>query len=68
MSHERDWSWPDRHFNTLNDAAWEVSMSRFYGGIHYFKAVTEGRNQGKKIGDLVMDKLMAPGEKLTQKK
>ncbi|MEO8711926.1 MAG: vanadium-dependent haloperoxidase [Parafilimonas sp.] len=59
-SSERDWSWPDRHFNSLNDAAWEVSLSRFYGGIHYFRAITEGRKQGVEIGNLVMDKLMAP--------
>jgi hypothetical protein len=58
-SSERDWSWPDRNFTSLNQAAWEVSLSRFYGGIHYYQAVVEGRNQGKLIGDLVMDKLMA---------
>ncbi|MEP6466425.1 MAG: vanadium-dependent haloperoxidase [Parafilimonas sp.] len=57
-SSERDWSWPDRHFKSFNDAAWEVSMSRFYGGIHYYQAIVEGRNQGAEIGNLVMDKLM----------
>ncbi len=63
-SSERDWSWPDRHFNSLSDAAWEVSMSRFYGGIHYYKAIVEGRKQGAQIGDLVWDKLMSPSEKV----
>ncbi|MEP6682675.1 MAG: vanadium-dependent haloperoxidase [Parafilimonas sp.] len=65
-SSERDWSWPDRHFKSFNDAAWEVSMSRFYGGIHYYKAIVEGRNQGEEIGNLVMDKLMA-AKKETEK-
>jgi hypothetical protein len=37
----------------------EVSVSRFYGGIHYWKSVIVGRDQGNKIGDLVMDKLMS---------
>ncbi len=62
-SSERDWSWPDRHFNSLSDAAWEVSMSRFYGGIHYYQAIVEGRKQGVQIGDLVTDKLMIPSKK-----
>jgi hypothetical protein len=59
-SSERDWGWKDRNFKSFNDAAWEVSMSRFYGGIHYYKAIVEGRKQGAQIGNLVMDKLMSP--------
>jgi hypothetical protein len=58
-SSERDWGFPDRSFKSFGDCSMEVSVSRFYGGIHYWKAVIEGRNQGNKIGDLVMDKLMA---------
>ncbi len=58
-SSERDWGFKDRDFTSLSQCSWEVSLSRFYGGIHYWQAVTEGRNQGNKIGDLVMDKLMA---------
>jgi PAP2 superfamily len=58
-SSERDWGFKDRDFTSLSQCSWEVSLSRFYGGIHYWQAVTEGRNQGIKIGDLVMDKLMA---------
>jgi hypothetical protein len=67
-SSERDWGWNDRHFNSLSDAAWEVSMSRFYGGIHYYKAIVQGRNVGKQIGDLVMDKLLGPSMKMNQDK
>jgi len=58
-SSERDWGYADRKFESMSDCSMEVSMSRFYGGIHYYKAVIEGRNQGNKIGDLIVDKLMA---------
>ncbi|HUX84600.1 MAG TPA: vanadium-dependent haloperoxidase [Chitinophagaceae bacterium] len=59
-SSERDWGWPDRHFNSMDDAANEVGMSRFFGGIHYFNSVMEGTVVGKKVGNLVMDKLFTP--------
>lgn len=58
-SSERDWGFRDRNFTSFSQCSWEVSRSRFYGGIHYWQAVSEGRNEGNKIGDLVMDKLMA---------
>jgi hypothetical protein len=57
-SSERDWGFKDRSFTSMNQCVWDVSLSRFYGGIHYYKAIVEGRDQGIKIGDLVMDKLM----------
>ncbi len=57
-SSERDWGFKDRNFTSFSGCSWEVSRSRFYGGIHYWQAVTEGRNQGIRIGDLVMDRLM----------
>ncbi len=56
-SSERNWGWPDRHFKTMDEAAIEVSMSRFYGGIHYKQSVFDAYEQGKKIGALVMEKL-----------
>jgi PAP2 superfamily len=56
-SSERNWGWPDRTFNNTDEAAREVSLSRFYGGIHYRKSVTTAYDQGKKIGNLVMTKL-----------
>lgn len=48
---------PIRHFTSFYDAAWEVSLSRFYAGIHYMNGITEGNKQGKFIGQLVMDSL-----------
>ncbi|MGH2648547.1 MAG: vanadium-dependent haloperoxidase [Ginsengibacter sp.] len=56
-SSEREWGWPDRTFKTSDEAAVEVSYSRFYGGIHYRQSVLTAYEQGKKIGNLVMSKL-----------
>lgn len=65
-SSERDWGYADRNFTSLSGCSMEVSLSRFYGGIHYYKAVIEGRNQGNKIGDLVMDKLLSSKKELAK--
>lgn len=48
----------ERSFDSFHDAAWEVSMSRFYGGIHYMEGITEGNKQGRFIGRYILDKLM----------
>lgn len=56
-SSEREWGWPDRHFKTVDEAAMEVSWSRFYGGIHYKRSVLDAYDQGKKIGALVMERV-----------
>jgi hypothetical protein len=56
-SSEREWGWPDRSFKNTDEAAIEVSYSRFYGGIHYKNSVLTAYDQGKKIGNLVMSKL-----------
>ena len=63
-SSERNWGWPDRTFKSTDEAALEVSMSRFYGGIHYRKSVTTAYDQGKKIGELVMSKLTGDTSKI----
>ena len=60
-SSERDWGWPDRSFKTSDEAALEVSLSRFYGGIHYKQSVQTAYVQGKQIGNLVMSKLIGKG-------
>jgi hypothetical protein len=48
---------PPRTFSSFDDAAWEVSMSRFYGGIHYMNGVTEGNMQGKFLAGYILDKI-----------
>jgi hypothetical protein len=48
---------PRKTFTSFQDAAWEVSMSRLYGGIHYYEGILEGNKQGKFIGSYVINKL-----------
>jgi hypothetical protein len=46
-----------RSFTSFQDAAWEVSLSRYYGGIHFYTGIEEGNKQGKWIGDYILTKL-----------
>ena len=48
---------PVRTFNSFHDAAWEVSLSRFYAGIHYYESIEEGNKQGRAIGDIILKRL-----------
>jgi len=48
----------ERSFDSFHEAAWEVSMSRFYGGIHYMQGITEGNKQGRHIGAFISEKLI----------
>ena len=48
---------PIRSFKSFNTAAQEAAISRMYGGIHYRAAVEVGIGQGRKVGNLVIDKL-----------
>jgi hypothetical protein len=47
-----------RHFNSFVEAADEASISRVYGGIHYRISVNEGANCGRKLGELINEKLL----------
>jgi hypothetical protein len=42
-----------RTFASFKDAAWEVSLSRVCGGIHYMTGVEAGIRQGEKVGNHV---------------
>jgi len=46
-----------RHFNSFNEAAAEVSVSRIYGGIHYRFTADTSAAQGKKLGRYIIAKL-----------
>jgi hypothetical protein len=48
---------PPRRFKSFRDASNEASISRFYGGIHYMPALTNGIIQGKEIGDFILKRL-----------
>jgi hypothetical protein len=45
---------PVRSFKSFKEAAYEASVSRLYGGIHYTPAIDLGAEQGTKIGELVL--------------
>ncbi len=47
-----------RHFNSFVQAADEASISRVYGGIHYRISVDEGANAGRKVGELIVGKII----------
>ena len=47
-----------RSFNSFEEAYWETSMSRVYGGIHFRDGVVEGTRQGEKVGEWVLKEIM----------
>jgi PAP2 superfamily len=47
-----------RHFNSFVQAADEASISRVYGGIHYRNSVDEGAKAGRKVGELIVEKIL----------
>ncbi|MDC1047883.1 vanadium-dependent haloperoxidase [Flavobacteriaceae bacterium] len=48
---------PERSYKSFIQASEEAAISRFYGGIHYMMAITEGVEQGQKIGDYIVSKI-----------
>ena len=48
---------PIRSYTSFKEAADEAAISRMYGGIHYRTAVELGVSQGRKVGELVLNKL-----------
>ena len=48
---------PTRSFNSFYEAADQASISRLYGGIHFMTAITNGKDEGRKVGNYVMGKL-----------
>ena len=48
---------PIRSYTSFKHAADEAAISRMYGGIHYRTAVEVGVVQGRKVGELVTEKL-----------
>ena len=48
---------PKRNFTSFKQASEEAAISRLYGGIHYMPAITYGVEQGKKVGQLVNEKI-----------
>jgi hypothetical protein len=48
---------PSRKFESFNKAAAEAGVSRFYGGIHFMDAITNGQQQGEKVGEWLLQKI-----------
>ena len=48
---------PSRSFRSFQEAATEAGLSRFYGGIHFMDAITNGQEQGTKVGAWVLKKI-----------
>ena len=44
---------PPRTFKSFQQAAEEAAISRFYGGIHFMDGITNGQQQGAKVGEWV---------------
>lgn len=47
----------NREIRSFRDAAQEASISRLYGGIHYRFDLDEGNTAGRKLGEMVVDRL-----------
>ena len=54
---ELEFNIPSRSFPSFRAAAIENNWARFYGGIHYHNSCIISNEYGKKVGDLVADKL-----------
>ena len=60
-STEVEFGLPVRSFPSFNAAAQEAAISRLYGGIHFRRAIEEGQVQGRKVGELVIAKVVTHG-------
>jgi hypothetical protein len=56
-SSELEYNLPVRSFKSFRDAALEASISRVYGGIHYRSGCENGNKQGKKVAEVVLNRV-----------
>ncbi|MEO6231372.1 MAG: vanadium-dependent haloperoxidase [Ferruginibacter sp.] len=61
-STEVEFRLPPRDFTSFKQAAKEAAISRFYGGIHYMPSITNGLDEGYKLGNFIADKLRTKKE------
>lgn len=57
-STEREFGLPVRSFGSFEQAAAEAAISRLYGGIHYRHSIEQGALQGRKVGQLVVARVV----------
>jgi len=67
-STEVEFGLPVRHFASFRQAASEAAISRFYGGIHYRRSITNGLLEGEQIGVFITQRLKMRTDKLALKK
>ena len=60
---EQRFGLPTRSFKSFKQAADEAGISRFYGGIHFMDAITNGQKQGVSVGENVIKKCFILSEK-----
>jgi hypothetical protein len=53
---------PDRHHPSFDAAATETAASRVYAGVHYPMGLDAGADQGRRIGQLVLERLGRPDQ------
>jgi hypothetical protein len=58
---ETEYGLPVRSFSSFEEAAAEAAISRLYGGIHYRMAIEAGVDQGRKVGELVIQRVRTRG-------
>ncbi|HLA54142.1 MAG TPA: vanadium-dependent haloperoxidase [Flavitalea sp.] len=58
---EQPYGLPIRKFKSFYIAANEAGMSRLYGGIHFRKAVIQGLDLGRKVGEAVTQRMGSRG-------
>jgi len=56
-SAEMEYGLPVRSFPSFQAAAAEAAISRMYGGIHYRQAIEEGAREGRRVGELVVQRV-----------
>ncbi|MCB9204944.1 MAG: vanadium-dependent haloperoxidase [Flavobacteriales bacterium] len=54
-----DMGWGVRSFNSFEEVASEVAISRYFGGIHYKSSCDAGRLQGESVGKEVIKVLLS---------
>jgi len=59
---------PTRDFQSFRQAAAEAAISRLYGGIHYRDAIENGQEQGRRVGEFIIEKIKSAGVKPVLKK
>lgn len=55
---ELEFGIPSRSFTSFRQAAEENNRARFYGGIHFHPSCIESTKQGRRVGELVVGKLI----------